>query len=221
MSDRVLVAAFAPDRFNAWRLWLRTPGSETDSEYFCTAYDPANGSEYTRPISQSDIDRLPKLGKPLLPATFWFVLDAGTEPQKLIRLAQGQPEMIASVHSQVNLSKFINVSVDRTTPLLEVIKTNKYSVVPDLLAIGANPIADIAKQLTPPIWTTAFDEALKMDRIRILHDFVIAGVLETGHLEQCRTKYKKVPTGLPREEAEYVSRLLDAANARLERGPHL
>lgn len=218
MSERKLIAEFELD---FWQLWYRTPGSETDSGYSCTAHDPVTGSESDRPINQSDMDDLPQLGEPLLPATWWFLLADGTAPQKLNKLARRRPEMIKNVNSQVSLRDIINVSADHTTPLLEVIEINRHSVVPELLKIGASPTTEILVQATPPIWTTAFVEALKADRIRILRHFVETGLLRPEHLRECQEKYTADRLDLPEAEAEHVNLLLEAINARLERGEEL
>jgi hypothetical protein len=224
MSNKKLVAEFSPDRFTAWRLWQSTPASKTDSGYSYTTQDPVTGSESGGAINQSDMDRFPELGKPLsllLPATLWFLFDAGTEQQKLIGLAQSRPEMIMNVHSEVSLSRIINDAFEGKTPLLEVVKANKHEVVPDLLTIGASPTSDICVDPAVPIWTTAFAEALKADQIRILRHFIVAGVLQPKHLEACRAKYSAGRAGVPKEDAEHVNLLLEAVNALLERGQEL
>jgi hypothetical protein len=221
MSERKLEAEFAPDGFHPWKLWSRPPLSTGDSEYFFTLVDPETGAESGYPIKQEVIQALPLHWETFRPATLWFLLDHGTQEEKLVRLAQHRPGMLKAIHSQVSLRAWINEPANQSTALLEVIKTNQHQIIPDLLKMGANPFADIQTSTDPlvPEWTTAFDQALASDRVRILRHFLNARPLKPKHLRECREKYSANKATVPPEEAEHVKKLLDDVNRRLGSEP--
>jgi hypothetical protein len=139
MSDKKLVAEFRGGGIGTWRLWNCTQSLAHNSGYFATLVDPATGIESEYAITRGDIAVLPRIGSPLHPATLWFLLAAGTQEQNLHRLARSRPEVIKDIHAQISLTDIIDTVEDGKTPLLRVVEANNHTVVPDLLAIGANP----------------------------------------------------------------------------------